>query len=435
MTEKNTSKKINTKPFYKSLYASCSQLADRFKFNIYLYYDGFKGKKLTAASPQARTSPSILVNTPSGDISQLPGINRVVMQVFKHLAQNNSDVLPVQYWRDTLITNHNYAALVQGNPVPDHEEYIDFLAGDKIFLLHSGWGRYESLNKFLPLMHRKEVKVCALVHDLLPIQHPELSTTSFRALYENWIRVIIQGCDSIICVSRTTADVVARYYEEQKIQRQRPLEISYFHLGANFIVQAEESKVREEIKQFVQKPDQKTILMVGKLTLRKGHGVALKAFAQLLQEEYPVQLLIFGRPGEHNIDMAKNLQENEIFTGKVLWFPDATDIEVAWAYQHTSALLEASFDEGFGLPLVEAAHYGLPIICSDIPIFHEVAGASATYFKAWDATALRQVVIAWLQQDQHPDTTKVRIYSWDESAGEINDILTGKTKPYKLLLP
>lgn len=116
-----------------------------------------------------------------------------------------------------------------------------------------------------------------------------------------------------------------------------------------------------------------------------------------------------------------------------MWITDATDDELHWAYQHATALIAASKDEGFGLPLIEAAHFGLPVICSDISIFREVAGDHATYFKVMDAEALKNVIITWLKQDTHPDSKKIKLYTWKDSAQEIINILQGETKPYKIL--
>lgn len=45
-----------------------------------------------------------------------------------------------------------------------------------------------------------------------------------------------------------------------------------------------------------------------------------------------------------------------------------------------TALVTASRDEGFGLPVIEAMHAGVPVVCSDLPIFHEVTGGHALFF-------------------------------------------------------
>ena len=47
--------------------------------------------------------------------------------------------------------------------------------------------------------------------------------------------------------------------------------------------------------------------------------------------------------------------------------------------------------------------------------------------------SLEQTLISWLQEDKHPDSNKIRIYTWMESAQEILDIMNDKVKPYKIL--
>ena len=85
------------------------------------------------------------------------------------------------------------------------------------------------------------------------------------------------------------------------------------------------------------------------------------------------------------------------------------------------------------MPLIEAAYYGIPIIASDIPRFHEVAGEYADYFKAMDSDALCKTMEKWLAADSHPDSKKIRLYTWKESAQVILDIMNQKQEPYKVL--
>ncbi|MEP6609773.1 MAG: glycosyltransferase, partial [Burkholderiaceae bacterium] len=71
------------------------------------------------------------------------------------------------------------------------------------------------------------------------------------------------------------------------------------------------------------------------------------------------------------------------------------DIELDFAYRHASALIFASRAEGFGLPLVEAMHYGLPVLASDIPIFHEIGGEYPIYFDPDRSESLLAAVLAF----------------------------------------
>ena len=76
------------------------------------------------------------------------------------------------------------------------------------------------------------------------------------------------------------------------------------------------------------------------------------------------------------------------FGRRLFWFDEVSDADVAYAYRHATSLIFASLSEGFGLPLVEAAKFGLPIIASDITVFREIAGDAASYFEALDAEFL-----------------------------------------------
>ncbi|KQO93821.1 glycosyltransferase family 4 protein [Leifsonia sp. Leaf264] len=70
----------------------------------------------------------------------------------------------------------------------------------------------------------------------------------------------------------------------------------------------------------------------------------------------------------------------------------ATDAEYAETLRSATALVTASRDEGFGIPLVEAMSVGTPVVVSDIPIFREIGGDAALYFDVDDAKALAAAV-------------------------------------------
>ena len=146
-----------------------------------------------------------------------------------------------------------------------------------------------------------------------------------------------------------------------------------------------------------------------------------------------VQLLIFARGGLIK-GPEKSLYESDANLQKhVLWIGDATDSELQWAYKHSIGLIYPSRMEGFGLPLVEAAYWGCPVMCSDIPVFRETAGDNVVYFDETSVESLYSAIMDWLQTDVHPDSRKIKKYTWKDSALEITNILNGKVEPYKIL--
>jgi glycosyltransferase involved in cell wall biosynthesis len=77
---------------------------------------------------------------------------------------------------------------------------------------------------------------------------------------------------------------------------------------------------------------------------------------------------------------------------------------LALTYENCTCLLAPSEGEGFGLPLIEGAQHGLPLLVRDIPVFREVAGGYATYFTGTAPEDLAEAIRRWLQQ---PATERV----------------------------
>ena len=65
---------------------------------------------------------------------------------------------------------------------------------------------------------------------------------------------------------------------------------------------------------------------------------------------------------------------------RLFWLEGISDEYLEKVYATCVCLIAASEDEGFGLPLIEAARHRIPILARDIPVFREVAGDHASYF-------------------------------------------------------
>lgn len=92
------------------------------------------------------------------------------------------------------------------------------------------------------------------------------------------------------------------------------------------------------------------------------------------------------------------------------------------------ALVHASRDEGFGIPLVEAMSHGTPVVVSDIPIFAEIAGEAGVLFDPDDpddaARAIRSLEPReqWLRHSRL-GTERAKDYDWDRSAAVLLGVL------------
>ena len=91
-------------------------------------------------------------------------------------------------------------------------------------------------------------------------------------------------------------------------------------------------------------------------------------------------------------------------------------------YAAARCLIAASEAEGFGLPLIEAARHGLPIIARDIPVFREVAQDHALYFAGDDGAALATAIQSWLalaHQQKTPDSSQIQRQTWAQSTQQL----------------
>ena len=56
-----------------------------------------------------------------------------------------------------------------------------------------------------------------------------------------------------------------------------------------------------------------------------------------------------------------------------------------------------SLDEGFGIPILEALSFSIPVICSDIEVFREIGDDYVEYFKVGDSISLSQKITSILK--------------------------------------
>ena len=118
-----------------------------------------------------------------------------------------------------------------------------------------------------------------------------------------------------------------------------------------------------------------------------------------------------------------DLASHPEFGRRLFWFDSAGDVDLAFAYDHCAAALAPSYAEGFGLPIAEAAWRGKPALCSDIPVFREIGGEGALYFRVNDAAALARLARDFLEGRTVADPARVVRPTWREAGLRIFDVV------------
>jgi glycosyltransferase involved in cell wall biosynthesis len=145
----------------------------------------------------------------------------------------------------------------------------------------------------------------------------------------------------------------------------------------------------------------------------KNVGVLARAMAQLPDHE----LHLMSR-----VSAGERVRLTALAGGGTLVFHDgADDATYREVLRGATALVSASRDEGFGIPLVEAMGVGTPVVVSDIPVFREVGGTAAAYVDADDMSGFVRAIrdlddeATWATRSANARAQAAR-YSWDASA-------------------
>ena len=310
---------------------------------------------------------------------------------------------------------------------------VTILPGDILLMLDSSWLFYDCFAEIFAQIRSEGGKIYTVIYDLIPVLYPYLTISEIAAKFPGWLQTATQNSDGLITISRTVADELAGYIRKKELPFDRNLSIGYFHLGADIEGAAATAAIRPEIIEWFAN-NSNIFLAVGWLDRRKGQDFALDAFEALWQTGIDACLVFAGKEGWNREELVHRILSHPQYGKRLYWANNPSDEEILYCYNHSTALIFPSLAEGFGIPIIEAAYHGLPVICSDIPVFREIAGDFATYFSLESPLCLANTLQSWLSQPLRPDITAMPKLTWEESARKLTDVIL-KGNWYKVLPP
>jgi glycosyltransferase involved in cell wall biosynthesis len=245
---------------------------------------------------------------------------------------------------------------------------------------HSGLDRPE----YAARIRQHELTPLIFLHDLIPITHPEYCRAGEAVKHRLRLETILRVGGGLIVNSRATRDELARY--AGRIGRSLPpCVVAPLAPGR---LPAPNDKRPLKAPYFV---------MVGTIEPRKNHLLLLHLWRLLVTElgAGAPHLVIIGQRGWECEQVVDLLERCEAIRGFVHEQPGCGDQALATWLRHAQALLFPSFAEGFGMPLVEALAFGVPVIASKLPTFREVAGDVPDYLDPLDGPAWRDAILAY----------------------------------------
>lgn len=371
------------------------------------------------------------------DISELvqrdseTGIARVVKAILKEWLYRPPQGIRVEPVYATLGQSYSYARRFTAKfmGIPEdllRDDPVEYAAGDLFLALDLQPHVVSQHRSFYKALRHHGVKVKFLVYDLLCVLMPQYFFDRAAEDFNCWLDVVSES-DGAICISQSVADELSDWIGKNAPERLRPFPIDWFHLGADFKTRNIANDVTEDgvanLNPLISCP---TFLMVGTLEPRKAHSQVLGAFEQLWESGHDVKLLIVGKQGWMVEKLVRRLRAHPELNKRLIWLDRADDNDLEVAYMSSTCLIAASFGEGFGLPLIEAAQHGLPIIARDIAVFREVAKEYAWYFEGDTSEELKNSVISWLDlfdSDAHPMSGAIPYWEWDQATRKLTEII------------
>lgn len=313
--------------------------------------------------------------------------------------------------------NTGRLALLIGLGIRLIKEYsISPVMGD--VFLHLGHSGLEN-DHLGPWIHKHDLKLFTMIHDLIPLTHPQFTRTGAASLHEKRVRNMLLWSTGILANSQFTLDSLRNHAKTQGLNM--PLGVTA-HLSPADLTSPAPKGATIPANYFV---------MLGTIEARKNHALILEVWRKLIDRcgTNTPKLVIIGQRGWACDDIFDLLDHDPIFKPHVIELNRCSDVELSPWLTHARALLFPSFIEGYGIPLVESITLGTPVIASDLPVFHEIAGDIPKYLNPYDVAGWVDAILDFSDPDSELWQTKkialkqYKAPTWPEHFRQMNSLI------------
>nr|WP_300182945.1 glycosyltransferase family 1 protein [uncultured Agathobaculum sp.] len=173
--------------------------------------------------------------------------------------------------------------------------------------------------------------------------------------------------------------------------------------------------------------DKPYILYVGTIEPRKNLVRLMQAFAALKKNGFPHQLVLAGGKGWENEDIYQTA-DRLFHYGEIVFTGYISDAEKNTLYQNAEAFVFPSLYEGFGIPPLEAMHFGCPVVCANAASLPEVVGDAAQLVDPMEVDSIAEGMLRVLADEPYrmklvqSGYAQAKKFNWDDSANKLTQI-------------
>ncbi|MGT0191975.1 glycosyltransferase family 4 protein [Burkholderia pyrrocinia] len=285
-------------------------------------------------------------------------------------------------------------------------------------LLHTSHNGME-YERYYDTLKRRSIRPVFLIHDLIPLTHAEYCRPGVDVLHRRRINTALRRAAGLIANSDATCDSLSTEAAQSGVMTPPPTVVARLAPGT---IQPSRSPAPIDAPYFV---------MLGTIEPRKNHWFILHVWRRLVEQmgNGAPRLVVIGRRGWECENVVDMLERCEPLRRVVIEESDCSDVRLNAWLQHARALLFPSFVEGYGMPLVEALALGVPVIASDLPVFHEIASNFPTYLDPLDGPGWHASIRAYAQHDSPERSRQIqriasfRTPTWNEHFEHVDRFL------------
>jgi glycosyltransferase involved in cell wall biosynthesis len=254
-----------------------------------------------------------------------------------------------------------------------------------IFLNTGHTGLHE--DAYVAMLRKLGVRPVFVVHDLIPITHPEYCRVGEDVKHQRRMQHVLTLGYGVIANSQATLNDLRQFAAQTQLPVP-PAVVGLLAPGPAHCV-ASSRPVNEPY-----------FVVLSTIEPRKNHILLLQIWRRLVEQygEHTPRLLVIGQRGWECENVVDLLERCAVLKDFVIELADCSDEALVNYLYHAQALLFPSFAEGYGMPLVEALALGVPVIASDLPVFHEIAADIPEYIDPLDGLRWAE----WIMDYAHP---------------------------------
>ncbi|MFC5930742.1 glycosyltransferase family 1 protein [Cryobacterium melibiosiphilum] len=225
------------------------------------------------------------------------------------------------------------------------------------------------------------VPVVLTVHDLLPFRHPEYVPGAYSVVLRALIRLAARHARRIVTISAASRHDIGEFL---RIPVGR---VDVTALAGQVRVAPGAGPAPTTVPR-----RSNQLLAVGNRMPHKNFSALLEALALIAPADRPHLVIT----GSHGDDPLAPLVARLGLTRWVTLRGWLTAEELTALYEESTIFVFPTLFEGFGLPALEAMALGCPVLCSDIPVLHEVAADAAEFVDPEDPASIAAAISALL---------------------------------------